>query len=312
MAQHFLLSAAARSLSLKAIMKMTDEEARATFQRIRWASNDGQPFCPACGCLAVWAYKNRPHWRCKSCDKMFSVTSGTIFSNRKLPVQDYLAAICLFVNSVKGISALRLGRDLNVQSKTAWLLAHKLREVISTEQAGIELNSTVQVDGCYFNDRTIKQTSDKPKKHVVAVMRQEGGRTLPFVVKKEGDAVAIIRQRVANGSTIFADEARGWDALHGSFETYRVNHKVEYSADGVNVNAAESYFSRLRRLEFGQHHRISGKYLGQYAAEAAWKEDFRREPNGTQWQSIIGMALNHPVSSKWSGYWQRHLHAANT
>jgi hypothetical protein len=61
------------------------------------------------------------------------VTSGTIFHSRKLPIRDYLAAVAIFCNNVKGISALALGRDLNVQYKTSFILAHKLREVLGSQ-----------------------------------------------------------------------------------------------------------------------------------------------------------------------------------
>src|SRR5581483_10776273 len=111
--QHFLLSARARTLSLKAVLRMSDEEARDTFKSLRWADNGGEPYCPRCGCVTVWAYKSRPSWKCAGCRHKFSVTSGTIFADRKLPLQDYLAAIAIFVSAVKGISALQLGRDLD-------------------------------------------------------------------------------------------------------------------------------------------------------------------------------------------------------
>jgi transposase-like protein len=84
---------------------------------------------------AVYAYTTRRIWKCKACNHQFSVTSGTIFASRKLPIRDYLAAIAIFVNAVKGISALQLGRDLDVQYKTAFVLAHKLREAIEAEGA---------------------------------------------------------------------------------------------------------------------------------------------------------------------------------
>jgi hypothetical protein len=71
------------------------------------------------------------------------------------------------------------------------------------------------------------------------------------------------------------------------------------------VNQAESYFSRLRRAEIGQHHRISGHLLYQYANEAAWREDNRRKPNGTNWNVVIGAALAGPKSPVWTGYWHR-------
>ena len=87
----------------------------------------GEPVCPACGCVAAYEYQTRRLFKCQACHKQFSVTSGTIFHGRKLPVRDYLLAIAIFVNAVKGISALQLGRDLDVSYKTAFVLAHKLR-----------------------------------------------------------------------------------------------------------------------------------------------------------------------------------------
>src|SRR5215216_3070976 len=132
MAQHFLLSTAARTLSLSAVARMTDDEARATFQRIRWSDNGGEPYCNRCGCIKVSALATRPVWKCSGCKHQFSVTAGTIFENRKRPVRDYLLAIALFTNGAKGISALQLSRDLSCQYKTAFVLAHKLREAIAS------------------------------------------------------------------------------------------------------------------------------------------------------------------------------------
>ncbi len=150
MAQHFLLSAGARTLSLKAIFRMSDDEAHAAFVAIRFADNGGAAFCPHCGCTAVYTYTARRIWKCKACEKQFSVTSGTIFASRKLAIRDYLAAIAIFVNAVKSISALQLGRDLNVQYKTAFVPAHKLREPIGAEQmADGPLSGVVEVDGAY-------------------------------------------------------------------------------------------------------------------------------------------------------------------
>ena len=98
----------------------------------------------------------------------------------------------------------------------------------------------------------------------------------------------------------------GWDALHARFATKRINHSVAFSDDGACTNQAESYFSRLRRAEFGQHHHISGVYLTFYAGEIAWREDMRRETNGDQYERTTGDALHHPKSRNWCGYWQRH------
>jgi hypothetical protein len=83
------------------------------------------------------------------------------------------------------------------------------------------------------------------------------------------------------------------------------NHSVAFSKDGSCTNQAESYFSRLRRAEFGQHHRISGQYLHCYASGMTWREDNPRVPNGAQYDAITALALCHPISREWCGYWQR-------
>jgi transposase-like protein len=138
-------------------------------------------------------------------------------------------------------------------------------------------------------------------------MRQRGGKTVTDVVKHEAEAVPIIRRRVARGSIVHADEARAWDDLHASFEMKRIDHGQAYSANGACTNQAESYFSRLRRAEIGQHHHIAGPHLDQYAGEMAWREDMRRKATGAQFNACGRSVLGHPPSRRWVGYWQRHL-----
>lgn len=315
MAQHFLLSAKARTLSLGAIMRMSDDDAHARFQAIRFADNGGEAFCPRCECTAVYTYAARRIWKCKRCFHQFSVTSGTIFSSRKLPIRDYLAAIAIFVNAVKGISALQLGRDLDVSYKCAFVLAHKLREALTASQRGAVLAGTVEVDGAYFGGHAKRENikanrkdirlSVPAKRQSVIVARERDGRTLTTVCATEAAGAAFVRSVVQPGALVHADEAGGWDRLHAQYEMRRINHSVAFSKDGACTNQAESFFSRLRRAEMGQHHHISGKYLGFYAAEMAWREDRRRAANGTQHEAATGAALSHPVSRMWSGYWQR-------
>src|SRR6266850_3269468 len=104
MTQHFLLTSAARTLSLASVMRMSDEEAERVFVRLRWADNKGEPYCPHCGCPIVYSCcrpNGAPRWRCKACRKDFSVTSGTLFHAHKLPLKAYLLAIAVFCNEVK-------------------------------------------------------------------------------------------------------------------------------------------------------------------------------------------------------------------
>jgi hypothetical protein len=114
-----------------------------------------------------------------------------------------------------------------------------------------------------------------------------------------------VRERVAAGTVVHADEAPHWDILHAVFETRRINHTEMYSDGDACTNQAESYFSRLRRAVTGQHHHVSPQYLHQYATEAAWREDHCRTDNGGQFKRLAGAALHSPVSRQWKGYWQR-------
>ncbi len=150
MAQHFLLSAAARSLSLATVARMSDEEAWNAFRAIRWSETKGEPVCPRCGCLDFYTYKTRKVFRCRGCSHQYTVTSGTIFASRKLAIRDILLAIAIFSNGAKGHSALQLSRDLDVQYKTAFVLAHKLREAMTAEDRGATASGSVEIDGAYF------------------------------------------------------------------------------------------------------------------------------------------------------------------
>ena len=315
--QHFLLSAAARTLSLKAVFQMGETKAYETFKAMRFAATDGEPTCPKCGCVESYEISTRRRFKCAACYAQFSVTSGTIFASRKLSFTDLLAAIVIFVNGAKGVAALQLSRDLDVQYKTAFVLTHKLREAMAREQAGVNLNGIVEIDGAYFGghvrpenrkedrkDRRLKaHRSDK--RQCVVVMRERNGRSLPFVVANEGDACPIVRDRVGTLATIYADEGTGWDALHAGWDARRVNHSIAFMDEGVCTNQAESYFSRLRRAEIGTHHHIAGPYLNAYANEMAWREDHRRVANGSQAALVAGAAMASPQSRNWAGYWQR-------
>lgn len=321
MSQYFLLSPAAKTLSLVKVMRMSEQEARTAFRQIRWTETEGEPICPECGCVEHYDLKTRQVYKCEGCAKQFSITSGTIFASRKLQVRDILAAIAIFINGAKGYSALHLSRDLSVDYKTAFVLLHKVRESIEAARNAGALSGNVEVDGAYFGgyvkpanekkdrkDRR-KKVHQSGKRQSVIVMRERGGRTLTYVTRTEAEGVALVATNVEHGATVHADEAGHWDKLAAYFPIKRINHQEAYSKDGACTNQAESFFSRLRRAEVGTHHHIAGKYLGAYAAEMAWREDMNREANGTQFAMAMGAVAAAPQSRQWAGYWQRRISA---
>ncbi len=329
MSQHFLLSAKARTLSVLKVMQMSDEDAFMMFKELRWGTADAVS-CPCCGAIRKHAFRSdRRQWRCLDCGHTFSVTSGTIFANHKLGLKTYLAAIALFANAVKGISALQLSRDLDVQYKTAFVLAHKIRESLMEHRDESALKGEIHMDGAYVNgyirpknkkaDRIDRRlaVNQKPNKRCVFVIRQKvtesdtgmsgAAKTLTFVLKGENqaDVSKLASSFVAKGSVICADESNAYDPLHAKYDTRRVNHSVEYRADdGTTNNLAESYFSRFRRMQYGQMHRFGNLYLANYANEAAFREDTRRQSNGAIFFEVTKRCAKTRTSSDWCGYWQ--------
>lgn len=325
MAQHFLLTRSAKTLSLASVMRMTDAEAETMFRKVRWADTDGEPVCPHCGGLDAYDCRRpsgAPRFRCRACVKDFSITSGTLFASHKLPLRSYLLAVAVFVNEVKGKSMLALSRDLGLSYKSAFVLAHKLREAMAEELKGRTVGGegkTAEIDAAYFGGyrkpgNLVERRSDRRlarnqtgKRKAVIVIRERDGNTLPAVFRSESQALSFIRSRIAKGTVVHADESPSWNDLHARFEMKRVNHQEAYSVDGACTNWAEEFFSRMRRAEIGHHHHISGAYLLRFAQEAAWREDNRRLSNGEQVNRLCGLAMKRSRSVDFTGYWQRHV-----
>lgn len=174
MATNFKLTAAARTLSLKDVYSMGEDKAYGLFRQLRWPDTEGKAVCPRCGHGQAYEITTRRKFKCKACSHQFSVTSGTIFASRKLAFTDMLAAIAILANAAKGLSAMQLSRDIDVQHKTAWILAHKLREAMAAETADHKLAGVVEVDGSWYGghirpenraedriDRRLKEHQDR-------------------------------------------------------------------------------------------------------------------------------------------------------
>lgn len=324
MSQHFLLSRAAKTLTLAQVMRMEEQEARDMFARLRWPATQGKPVCPHCGCDTAYSVprpNGSPRWCCKACCKDFTLTSRTLFASHKLPLRTYLAAIAVAMNEVKGKAALALSRDLGTSYKTAFVLMHKIREALASEMKGERIGGpgkTVETDGGYFGgyvkpanlkenrrDRRLAK-NQSGKRRVVVIVRERGGSTLPAVFKSESAALGWISAHVVKGTKLVADEAASWNGLQGRFEMDRIDHQQAYSLNGVYSNNAESFFSRMRRGEIGHHHHVAGPYLIRYAQESAWRENNRRVSNGDQVRRAVSLAMACRPSPDFCGYWQRH------
>ncbi|WP_370645792.1 IS1595 family transposase [Epibacterium sp. Ofav1-8] len=195
-----------------------EEAACRRFCQLRWPETDGEPICPACGCVDVFDLTTTRGFKCAACHRQFSVTSGTIFASRKLAFLDLLGAICLFVNAAKGLSAVQISRDLDVQHKTAFVLMHKLREAMKAETRDARLDGEVEVYGAAFGGHVRpanlkeervnrrRRVNRSGKRRVVVVLRQRGDRTVTRTFLREAQGVEFARERIAPDTVVSADE----------------------------------------------------------------------------------------------------------
>jgi transposase-like protein len=150
MSQHFLLSAAARDYSIFDAARLTKAEAHHYLATIRW-TDPHKPACPTCGVIDKHYFRpSRFQWRCKHCDAYFSVTTGTLFQDRKLPLTTILTAAFLYTTCANGVSASSLSRHVGVTPKTALVMLGKFREGIMRNANMTPLSGQVQIDGAHF------------------------------------------------------------------------------------------------------------------------------------------------------------------
>ena len=154
------------------------------------ARMDGAPVCPQCRLPTCWACprpNGAPRFRCSACRRDFSPTSGTLFAFHKLEIRDYLAAVVIFCDEVKGKAALALSRDLDVQYKTAFVLAHKIREAMASEVKSLRLGGLgrhVEIDGCYVGGH-VRPANRKADRKDRRLAENRSGRRQVVVVIQE-------------------------------------------------------------------------------------------------------------------------------
>lgn len=260
-----------------------EEAARKYFENIRW--KDGVR-CPFCGGIHIseCAGKSPMPYRCRDCRKHFSVRVGTIMESSKLPLQKWLLAMYILFNSKKGISSVQLAEMLGTTQKTAWFLAHRIRETRSSGKTFF--SGTVEVDETYVGGKESRKHASKKlragrgavgKTPVFGIKSRDTGKVVAFPVEKTNTETltGAIRENVAAGSTIYTDQLRAYRGLK-EFTHRRVIHSVgEYVRNQVYTNGIESFWALLKRGYYGIYHFWSVKHLHRYVNEFAGRFNIR-------------------------------------
>ncbi|MCW5610580.1 MAG: IS1595 family transposase [Rubrivivax sp.] len=264
------------------------DKAREYLERLRWANGVS---CPHCGSLSAhYKLEGKSHrpglWKCKDCREQFSVTVGTVFESSKIKLHIWLQACHLMSASKKGVSAKQLERMLGVTYKTAWFMAHRIREAMNirpTHKLG-EDGGTVEVDETYWGN-VGKQApgargGDHKMKLVSLVDRSGEKRTVhvPDVTAKT--LRSVMTKHVSEQAALMTDEAAVYKQIGPEFASHdSVNHSrneyVNMIRPWIHSNTVESSFALMKRGLMGTFHSVSEQHLQRYAHEFDFRWNYR-------------------------------------
>src|SRR3954454_1039032 len=256
----------------------TDEaKARAHFEAIHWPNG---PFCPHCGeTERVYRLNGESHRpsliHCNSCHGAFTVTTGTVMESSHLPLTKWALGFYLMSSSKKGISAHQLHRTLGVTYKTAWFMAHRIREAMRPTddgQLGGE-GKTIEADETYVGGKAKNRAYAKtlPSHEAVMSLVERGGKVRSRHV---ADVTAttlkpILVETIAKDTHFRTDQAPVYTEVGKNFASHEtVNHSIkEYVRGDAHTNTIEGYFSIFKHGIYGVYHHVSQEHLKRYLAE---------------------------------------------
>ncbi len=274
-------------------MFATDEKAIRWFENLHWPT--GEMACLRCG-SADGAYRvksGKPQpYRCRDCKRYFSLKTGTAMEDSPLPLRVWGWAIYLEMTSLKGVSSMKIHRDLGVSQPTAWFMLHRIREAF----AGVAMTfeGPVEVDETYVGGRQRNMPKHKRapgrgpvgKTAVVGVKDRTTKRVAARVVEATDKETlqGFVKEHTADGVKVYTDEAKAYDGLENR-ET--VKHSVgEYVRGMAHTNGVESFWSMLKRAHKGVYHKLSPKHLQRYVAEFAGRHNIREMDTMAQMQHV--------------------------
>lgn len=260
------------------------EKAREYLEAKRWP--DG-PICPHCGSISKdhYALDGKAHrpglWKCKDCREQFSVTVGTVFEKSKIKLNVWLQAVYLLCSSKKGMSSHQLHRTLGVTYKTAWFMAHRIREAFTTPYAGPVGGGgkVVEADETFWGNikgrkRPVKGGGGDHKHKILALVERDGvARSFHVANVDHRTLRPILEAQIAKDTHLMTDAASHYRHLHGGFLSHEmVNHTGgEYARKGkdrvAHTNTVETYFGILKRGLIGTYHHVSEAHLQRYCTE---------------------------------------------
>ena len=281
----------------------TEEKAEAWFIEQRWPNGIA---CPHCGGMNIAVIANRKPqpFRCRSCRKHFSVKTGTLLHSSKLPLSQWAIAFYLYNTNLKGVSSMKLHRDLGIAQSSAWYMAHRIRGMWNAQAD--KFAGPVEVDETWIGGKEHNKHEDKKlnagrgpvgKTPVVGMKDRDTGKVSATPVEHTDKPTlqAFVEDGIEDGAKVYTDEHPGYQDLE-NHET--VKHSVkEYVHGQAHTNGVESFWAGLKRGYVGTYHQMSGKHLHRYVAEFAGRHNDRpldtRDQMGRMVQGAHGKRMRY-------------------
>ena len=299
-----------KGLTLAELFRMFPDDATAErwFAEQRWPEGLHCPYCGSTNVQSGAKHKTMPY-RCreKECAKRFSVRTKTPMESSKLGFQVWAVALYQVTTNLKGVSSMKLHRDLGITQRSAWFLAHRLRE--AWKDNGSQFAGPVEVDETYFGGKRKNMSKAKRSeqtgrgtvgKAVVAGAKDRATNRISAKVvagTDMGSLQGFIAARTAASAKVYTDDHSGYKGMRFDHDT--VAHSVgEYVRDQVHTNGIESFWATLKRAHKGTFHKISSKHLDRYVTEFAFKHNHRSLDTVDQMKSVVsgmvGRRLRYP------------------
>ena len=285
------------SVSIFRLVEMFPDEAAAR----RWFESRAWPdgrHCPRCGSVATVeaTHERMPYW-CPACRSYFSVRTGTAIERSRIPLRKWVFAIYLEMTSLKGVSSMKLHRDIDVSQKTAWFMLHRIREGLSADDPD-PFTGSVEVDETFIGGYVRGGQGGRGKAIVTGAKERESKRITARVVPDRTRPTMhdFVGATAVPTALVYTDELQSYRGIPNPHET--VCHAAGEYVDGMaGVNGIESFWCTLKKAYHGTYHWVSHKHLDAYVGQFVGKHNLRdlgtEEQMGSVVAGMVGKRLTY-------------------